>query len=347
LKLEYKTPSQESLDYITLKYPDMSALTMPDSWHQDSTTLLERCKTLTGFIEFVDMLWLGAQSVKQPVYDLGFVDESQDISTCAFHLITRLCKNVVFCGDRNQAIYAFAGASEEMYNTIEKQSDAVLPLLTTQRCPKFICDLANGVRPGGIIHGPNQEQGEHQTLTYDSLPEKIRDYPGPKTLVLSRTNAALVGCALRLHKKGVPCRIINKELSDHVLGFLYQFSTRDIHKLRRNVEAWRDRQGSSRNALWAAMANDQADAAMHLLNRVQTWNDLTALIKETFETHHDGVRLSTIHGAKGLEASNIFILNPPIELPAAMAHPISKEQEINLHFVALTRSNKNLYWVHP
>jgi superfamily I DNA and RNA helicase len=58
------------------------------------------------------MLWLGLKSVKQPLYDLGFVDESQDISKCAYHLVTRLCRNVVFCGDKNQAINAFAGASQ-------------------------------------------------------------------------------------------------------------------------------------------------------------------------------------------------------------------------------------------
>jgi len=29
----------------------------------------------------------------------------------------------------------------------------------------------------------------------------------------------------------------------------------------------------------------------------------------------------------------------------AMNHPIAREQEINLHFVALTRCSSNLFWV--
>jgi DNA helicase-2/ATP-dependent DNA helicase PcrA len=346
LKLENLTPSQESMDYIRMKYPDMSIYRIPDDWYDRSTRLIDKASIINGSIEFVDMLWLGLKSVKQPIYDLGFVDESQDISKCAYHLVTRLCKNVVFCGDKNQAINAFAGASEEMYDNIFKVSDAVLPLKVTLRCPPFICDMANAIRKNGIIPGPVTENGLHETIDYNSLPEKLVQSCTPRnSLIISRTNAAVISCALLLHRSNIPCQIIDKDLADEVRYFFGSFHTRDINKLKDAVDAYEARGVKSKNLMWAQMCSDKAEYARELLNSVSNWNQLIALIEETFEKHLDGYKLSSIHKAKGLEAANIFILNPPIELPAAMAHPVAKEQEINLHFVALTRSSKNLYWV--
>jgi len=346
LKLEALEPSQESLDYIRLKYPDMSIYTFPSDTLDKASTLLDRCAVINGSIEFVDMLWLGLKSVKQPLYDLGFVDESQDISRCAYQLINRLCRNVVFCGDKNQAINAFAGASEEMYDKIASVSDAVLPLKMTLRCPPFICDMANAIRQGGIIKGPNTEDGVHETIDYLSLPEKLTQKCTPKnTLIISRTNAAVISCALLLHKKGIPCQIVDKDLANEVVSFFKSFHTQNLSKLKDSINAYEARGVKSKNLLWAQMCSDKASYAKELIEAVSTWNQLLALIDETFEKHPGGYKLSSVHKAKGLEAANIFILNPPVELSMAMNHPIAKEQETNLHFVAITRSSKNLYWV--
>jgi superfamily I DNA/RNA helicase len=165
------------------------------------------------------------------------------------------------------------------------------------------------------------------------------------SLIVSRTNAAVISCALLLHRNNIPCQIIDKDLADEVRYFFGSFHTRDMKKLREAVDAYEARGVKSKNLMWAQMCADKAEYAKELLSAVSNWTELVALIEETFEKHLDGYKLSSIHKAKGLEASNIFVLNPPIELAPAMMHPVAKEQEINLHFVALTRSSKNLYWV--
>lgn len=345
LKLECLQPNQQSLDYIKLKYPDMAICHFPSDWLERSINLLEKSLTPNGTIEFTDMLSLGLASVKKPIYQLGFVDESQDISRCAYNLMIKLCEHVVFCGDKNQAINAFAGASEEMYDNIANVCDAVLPLKMTLRCPPFICDMANTIRPGGIIKGPNTEDGVHETIDYNSLPEKLSGCKPHKTLIVSRTNAAVISCALLLHRSNVPCRIIDKDLADEVRFFFQSFHTHDLRSLRDKIDAYEARGVKSKNLLWAQMCSDKATYARELLSAVSSWTQLLELIKDTFEKHHDGYPLSSIHKAKGLEGENIFILNPPVELAIAMGHPIAKEQEINLHFVAITRSARNLYWV--
>lgn len=346
LKLENLEPSDDSLHYIKTKYPDMAIYHFPPDWLDKTTRLLDRCAIINGSIEFVDMLWLGAKAAVRPQYDLGFIDESQDISKIAYVLVTRLCKNVVFCGDKNQAINAFAGASEEMYDDIANKADAILPLKMTLRCPEYIVDMANYIRPKGIIKGPNNMQGQHETIDYDSLPGKLVTECKPNnTLIISRTNAAVISCAIMLTKAQVPCRIVDKDLADEVKYFFKSFHTQSLPKLYDAIDKYEEKHSRAKNPLWVQMCKDKADYAKALLDSVSNWSELMDLITETFETHLDGYKLSSIHKAKGLEARNIFILNPPVELAIAMNHPIAREQELNLHFVALTRCELNLYWV--
>lgn len=345
LKLEDMEPSDDNMRYIKLKYPDMAPYTLPQEWQTQSQQLLERSAIINGSVEFVDMLWLGMRNAK-PIYDLGFVDESQDISNCAYKLVTRLCRNVVFCGDRNQAINAFAGASEEMYDRIKDKADAVLPLKMTLRNPPFICDLANALRPFGVIKGPNEGPGQHESVEYNDFGKFLVDRCKPNnTLIISRTNAAIISCAIMLNKKGVPCRIVDKQLSEEVLKFFKSFQTQNLTKLRTRIQEYLTRGQRSRNDMWVQMVEDKCQYSFELLDNVKTFGELEDLITETFEVHEDGYALCTIHKSKGLEATNICVLNPPVELDCAMKHPIGREQEINLHFVAITRVASNLYWI--
>lgn len=348
LKIENSEPSESIFEYIKKKYADMSVYQFPDDWMERANRLLELCAIPNNGVEFDDMLWLGAKAAKmrRPRYKIGFVDESQDISRCSYDLVTHMCENVVFCGDKNQAINAFAGASEEMYDSIAKKADAKLPLKVSLRNPLYICEMANTIRPGGVIHGPNMETGEHATIGYTSLPRKLADTCRPtNTLIVSRTNAAVVGCAILLHKAGVPAQIIDRELSDEIIGFVKSFKTTDLRKILASLADYETKAAKSKNPLWVQMCHDKASYTRELVNAVSTFAELLQLIKDTFEKYPKGYKLSSLHKSKGLEAKNIFILNPPIELEMAMNHPIAREQEINLHFVGLTRSAKNLYWV--
>ena len=344
-KLENFEPTPENYSYCRTKYPALSVFNFPDDWQKRCQQLMERAAIPNGSVEFVDMLWMGSQCVVSPLYDVGFVDESQDISNCAYNLVTRLCRNVVFCGDKNQCINAFAGASEEMYDKIESVSDAVLPLKMSLRNPPFICDMANHIRPGGIIQGPNKGPGSQATIDYESLPGELAALSPKDCLLISRTNAALISCAIKLHKLGVPCQIVDKDLADEVKYFFKGFNTTSLPKLHDRIDAYQNKYKHSKNEMWKQMVADKASYARELLDASKNWSDLMELIEVTFSAKPHSYKLSSIHKAKGLEAPNIFILNPPIELPIAMQHPIGKEQETNLAFVAVTRCAMNLFWV--
>lgn len=346
LKIECLPPKESSLTYLLQKYPDLSSYAVPERWIYWAEQLLEKAARPDGTIEFADMLWLGKQCIRSPMYDLGLVDESQDISMASYQLVTRMCKNVIFCGDKNQAINAFAGASEEMYDNIAAKADAILPLKVTQRCPPDICDLANTTRPGGILYGPNKQKSDIDDVPLDSLPGKLIGKVNPEnTLLLSRTNSAIINCTLYLRRKGIQCQIIDKDLADEINRFVKTFGCDSILSLQRALKAWMGRNEKVMNPIWVHLCKDKMECIWSFTEQVETMDDLLSLVKDTFEPQKKGFKLTTVHKAKGLEAENIFIIKPPIPLQLAMSHPISREQEINLKFVAETRSSLNLYYV--
>ena len=67
----------------------------------------------------------------------------------------------------------------------------------------------------------------------------------------------------------------------------------------------------------------------------------------TDDKHGEGIKLSSIHKAKGLEAKRVFLLQPE---GATIPHPMAKsawqrEQEMNLLYVAITRAKEELIYV--
>jgi superfamily I DNA/RNA helicase len=75
-------------------------------------------------------------------------------------------------------------------------------------------------------------------------------------------------------------------------------------------------------------------------------DQLCVEIENLFSDNRPTVMLSTVHRAKGLEENRVFILNPS-QMPMKWGGQKLWElrQEMNLKYVALTRSRKALYFV--
>lgn len=345
LKVESLPATEESLSYLLIKYPDLSSYSIPEWWEEQTKEVLKRAAFLhrREGIDYDDMVWLGKKALASPRFDIGFVDEAQDISNSAYQLVTRMCRHVIFCGDVNQAINAFAGGSEEMYNKVKTKSDAVLSLKMTLRCPPSICALANTIRPRGIIEGPNKLDGEIETIHYTALVDQLKKCDYRDTLILGRTNATIIGTALFLSNKGVDCFVQDTDLHKQLTAFIQTFKC-DYVNLPKQLEAYDRRMSYSKNEMWVQMCLSLSETVRKLHKVCSSYATLYVLVEALFKPKK-GYMLTTLHKGKGLEAENVFLLNPPLELPQAMRHPIAKEQEINLVFVGITRSSKNLYWV--
>lgn len=69
-------------------------------------------------------------------------------------------------------------------------------------------------------------------------------------------------------------------------------------------------------------------------------------IRNAFNSNNGGIKLSTIHKAKGLEADRVFFLDPElIPSPYALTE-LEQYNERCLEFVAITRAKKELVYCH-
>ena len=81
------------------------------------------------------------------------------------------------------------------------------------------------------------------------------------------------------------------------------------------------------------------------MNEVANVQQLKDMIANIFSDDVQGIMLSTIHKAKGLENENVYFLCPEL-IPSKFAtQPWELEQEENLRYVAITRAKQKLVYV--
>lgn len=103
--------------------------------------------------------------------------------------------------------------------------------------------------------------------------------------------------------------------------------------------------------------NDLEDVLEELKGAIEGFRSITEFlshvqnVKEEIEKSkvvQDGVILSTIHGVKGMEFKNVFIINCVEEtIPHKSSIEENLEEERRLFYVAITRAIKNLYVFSP
>ena len=71
--------------------------------------------------------------------------------------------------------------------------------------------------------------------------------------------------------------------------------------------------------------------------------DMRKKIRQVFRDDIEGIVLSTVHKAKGLEADRVFIARPD-KLPLSASTKWQADQEINLEYVAITRAKNELIY---
>jgi DNA helicase II / ATP-dependent DNA helicase PcrA len=134
-----------------------------------------------------------------------------------------------------------------------------------------------------------------------------------------------------------------------------QLPTDEILELYRRLDAWYCGEVKKENAKHhpseqrLVNLGDRRDCITCFTEGVRTTDEVVKKIEGIFTDDEEalGIRLSSVHKAKGLEAKRVFILVPK-ESP--MPHPMAKstwerEQEMNLKYVAITRAIEELVWV--
>lgn len=312
-------------------------------------------------IDFNDMVYLPIKlGLRFPKYNTVFVDECQDLNSIQREMVLQLGNNdtqYVAVGDPKQAIYGFAGADYESFQKVQAAiSGKDMPLSICYRCPKSHIALAKEIVEQ-IEPWEEKEEGILEDISYRQLFETVQ--PKENDLILSRTTAPLIRTCFAMIKRKIPAKIkgrgdtmralmtfaksVDKKANgdwDEFHSALAEISLKETQKLMKidatlKLATFQDKVEAV-SVLKKAADEDGVDS----MSRFEKWTN------EYFDESIQGsVILSTVHKSKGLEADNVFILEPH-----KMPHPMAKTedariQEMNIRYVALTRAKKALYMV--
>jgi DNA helicase-2/ATP-dependent DNA helicase PcrA len=344
IKEELLPIESSTLYYLNQKYGDLVNLQPAPEMIEQLHQLKAAMRTVDRKIgiTYIDQIWLAIGLLTHPLYDIGYVDECQDLSPARLALATRLCKNLVFCGDPNQAINAFSGADPEAFSRIRETCELELPLKLSFRLPPNHAERANALRPTANIRSlPEKAPGGFNQISLAELPATIEPLVQRKPVILCRYNAPLIKATIQLLRAGIPCRALGDTLVNQLIG---QFKALRAHSIANMVEKLTS--SKEKYAILGSPAAqdqnmDRIDCLLYIAEACQSLSEVEPLLKEMLKAKENHVLLSTVHKAKGLETKELFLLFPP------MTSNRGGEQEPNVEFVAYTRSSNNITEIYP
>ena len=356
----YLCQTPKDLDFIEERY---GIETLADE-KEVAIHFMEWGKLNIEYVDYTDMIWLPNVLFLQPYghqYDFIMVDEVQDLDRSKRELLLKCTKiNTRICavGDSSQCIYSFSGSDPESFNEFKKiPNTKVFPLSISYRCARNIVNYAKVLVP--TIECNND--GRIGEIREKVLLEDVKD----GDMILCRNNAPLIQLYCSFLKLGKKCRMLGKEIGSNltrvVKSYKSDFLNADLStdglfvRLYDDLFSARDKL-MSHNSIDERMAMDSSiiqgklDVIMALetlSEGINTKDELLARIDEIFpkKTKKEGIILSTIHKAKGLEADNVYIACRYLMPSRSAKKPWEKEQERNLMYVAYTRARNVLGFI--
>ena len=311
--------------------------------------------------DFVEQIWLpghwnlGKEKWFKP-YKFVLVDECQDLNKAQLNLVKILAGSggrILSVGDPNQAVMGFAGADDNSYDNVVKETNAIeLPLSICYRCPTSHIKLVKKefyyipIEPA-----PNAIEGVIKQIE----PDQIYKYIKNEDMVIGRKTAPLVGLCIRLIGRGKKAivkgkqigKTLSKELDEieKLHGYIWMLFNENLEEYRSiKVNQYR---GLDNEEQLIEIINDKLNAIQTIYQsnpQAQSIEDLKIEIDKIFSDDDAPITLSTCHRAKGLEAERIFIYHPQhMPLTWRNQQDWQLEQEENLLYVALTRSKSELF----
>lgn len=332
--------------------------------------VLNACLEPKGTITFADQIWLPIV-LNLPLfrYDLLMVDEAQDLNRCQQALAKKAGKRLILVGDPKQAIYGFAGADAESMPRLARELNEgtntlagdrrciILPLTVTRRCGKAIVEEANKIVPDFEAHESNLP-GIISTKYYTSQDGSVPSYHSfvqDGDMLLCRVNAQLVSQCFKFIKMNRKATIRGRDVAAGLTKTVKKMDASSIPDLVAKLVDWHNSECAKESAKRNPSENrlitirDRFVCLLCFVDGAKSVQEVLDKIDKIFvDNPGDGILLSSVHKAKGLEAKRVFILMPK---GSEMPHPMVKskwqiEQEWNLKYVAITRAIEELIYVY-
>ena len=309
-----------------------------------------------GLISYSDMIYMpAALGLRPQSYSMIAVDEAQDLNKSQMALLTSALAhngNFIAVGDRQQAIYMFAGAESDSFDQLKKHFGAEeLPLNYCYRCPEKVINLAKTIVPQ--IEAP---EGTRPGVVDEVTNDKFQSMLRPGDMVLCRLTAPLVKLCFQLIGKRINATVRGRDIGQQIANTVMTIMKRNtnISEFPARMYAWQE---SQLNLLRAKLGsenqqesvNDRVDCLSIMFATFKPYSvqDFCQKIRNLFSDESGSpITLCTVHRAKGLENDRVFIIKPEcLPLVRKNQTPAQFEQEMNLKYVAITRAKEELYSV--
>jgi DNA helicase-2/ATP-dependent DNA helicase PcrA len=304
-------------------------------------------KKTYNLIDFTDMIQKFLDVDDTPEFDVIFVDEAQDLSLIQWAMINKIEKDtgcdVWVAGDDDQAIFGWAGADVDSFINYDAEE---IPLTKSERVPSIIqqsaLDVINRIQDNRIDkkYFPKSETGE--ILERYKLPDI--DMSTGDWLILTRTKSLLKPIPTYLKKKGLffesaQGNSVGKSLYEDIqhwsqLQKKIQLPDIQLQRIKERIKG-----PMNLSLKWYDAFDNVSESQITYMRLL--------LLNNEDPTKKARIKVSTIHGAKGGEATNVvlFLNHTSNTIKGAKKSTAKQDEEYRVWYVGITRTMKNLYLV--
>lgn len=333
----------------------------------------EKYKSLMGLLDFTDMLEQAKHEVKPIQLDTLIIDEAQDLFPLQWHYITPFCNiadNVYIAGDPDQALYEWAGATPDYLLNMEGNKKV---LTQSYRVPKRAHKLAID-----IINKCNNSYDKSNYRSCDNTGDVIHvnalesvPFDNDESwYLLARNSYLLPQLEDYIRNFGIPYIIKNKP----------GINPRDAFA----IESWEDlRRGGTVTDDTAKKIYDYFKIDKEVVRGYKSlpmitkgnytlqdlrmsfglltdrpWYECFKLPEQTkifytgvFKNYYrlsdaPVININTIHGVKGGEADNVFLLTDMAK-KSYNSLIVNGDSEHRIYYVGVTRAKNKVYIMQP
>lgn len=326
-------------------------------------------KTAAGKEDYTDLLTGFLSRGTAPDLDALFVDEAQDLSWLQWqvaHKLAERCQRVYICGDDDQTIFRWAGASASLFNF--EPADEVRVLPQSFRLPRQV--HAVGMKIIKRIKVRQEKEFRPRDAEGEYRPIGALDYPhlsGPSTLVLYRNFHRGTALSGQLENLGVPFTGANSVLTDPdvrlaLMGWhrvktmvpipllearamlAYSVEGRFLPGTKERIEP-RAGEISATAILTSDALNSELSRVMPKLPRLGYL--MRCLARNTAEeVLNTKTQLLSIHQSKGREAHTV-VLDLDMARRTYESYMQEPDDEHRVQYVAVTRAKERLLTLLP
>ncbi len=319
-------------------------------------------------VDYTDMLYKFLHEGDVPSLDVMFVDEAQDLSPLQWAVVRKVAekaKKIYVAGDDDQAIYKWAGADVDY---LINNSKNAMVLKQSYRVPSSVHEVASRCigQVRSRIHKEWTPRKDKGIVRWEPTIELVNMEKGD-WLVLARTNYLLEDVDEYCRNEGwffeVKGRPSISEAKVRAVIYwerLRKGETVSLNECANILKYVKVDKHKKLDLLDSDLTMQYEDLKSHFPDLPEgNWYDVFTLLSPSEVsyiramlrrgekiTKQPRIRLSTIHAAKGGEASNVVLLTD-ITTRVYKNYQQNPDDENRVFYVGVTRTKENLYLIEP